>query len=57
MRPVQPISFSHPHDYDAATLDGILGVGRRHNRRRDITGAPLCRSDLYIQLLEARARR
>jgi hypothetical protein len=52
MRLVQLIYFSRPYDYDAATLDDILGVGRKHNRRRGITGALLCRSDIYIQMLE-----
>lgn len=52
MRLVQLIYYSRPFGYDAATLDDILGVGRKHNRRRGITGALLCRSDLYIQMLE-----
>lgn len=52
MRLVQLIYYSRPFGFDAATLDDILGVGRKHNRRRGITGALLCRSDLYVQLLE-----
>jgi len=52
MRLVQLIYYSRPFGYDAATLDDILGVGRKHNRLRGITGALLCRSDLYVQLLE-----
>jgi hypothetical protein len=52
MRIMQLIYHSRPFGYDAATLDDILGVGRKHNRLRGITGALLCRSDLYVQLLE-----
>lgn len=33
-------------------LSGILLDARRCNERDDITGALLCRSDLYLQLLE-----
>ena len=52
MRLIQLIYYSRPFGYDAATLDDILGVGRKHNRLRGITGALVCRSDLYVQMLE-----
>jgi hypothetical protein len=48
----QLIYASRPFGYDAQTLDDILGVGRKHNRLRGITGALICRSDLYVQFLE-----
>ena len=33
-------------------LAGILVQARRNNQRDDITGALICRHDLYIQLIE-----
>jgi hypothetical protein len=33
-------------------LAGILAVSRRNNPRDDITGALICRNDLYLQLIE-----
>lgn len=32
--------------------NGILMEGRRNNPRDSITGAPICRADLYPQLLD-----
>jgi hypothetical protein len=43
---------SRPFGYDAAMLGGILLAARRNNRRDDVTGALICRSDIYLQLLE-----
>ena len=48
----QLIYRSEPFGFDRATLAGILMTARRNNRRDDITGALLCRSDLYLQLIE-----
>ena len=33
-------------------LAGILSVARRNNPRDDISGALICRHDLYLQLIE-----
>ena len=48
----QLIYRSEPFGFDRAILAGILLTARRNNRRDDITGALLCRSDLYLQLIE-----
>ena len=36
-------------------LAGILSVARRNNPREGITGALICRHDLYLQLIEGPA--
>jgi hypothetical protein len=46
------IYTSRPFGFDAATLDGILMDARRANLRDRITGALICRADLYLQWLE-----
>lgn len=43
---------SRPFGYDAATLSGILLDARRLNARDDITGALVCRHDIFLQMLE-----
>jgi hypothetical protein len=43
---------SQPFGFDEATLRGILLDARRCNTRDGITGALVCRHDLYLQLLE-----
>jgi len=43
---------SRPFGFDAANLAGILIDARRCNDRDGITGALICRDDLYLQLLE-----
>lgn len=48
----QLIYASRPFGYDDAMLAGILLDARRCNERDDITGALICRADLYLQLLE-----
>lgn len=48
----QIIYRSQPFGFDNAMLAGILSSARRNNRRDDITGALICRHDLYLQLLE-----
>ncbi len=48
----QLIYSSQPFGYDAATLGGILVAARRNNRRDGLTGALICRHDIYLQLLE-----
>lgn len=43
---------SRPFGFDSPTLSGILLDARRCNDRDGITGALICRDDLYLQLLE-----
>lgn len=43
---------SQPFGFDEAMLNGILADARRCNVRDDITGALICRGDLYLQWLE-----
>ncbi|UZK70356.1 BLUF domain-containing protein [Sphingomonas sp. S1-29] len=51
----QLIYRSQPFGFDEAMLAGILSQARRNNRRDDITGALICRHDLYLQLIEGPA--
>ena len=48
----QLIYRSQPFGFDNATLAGILSSARRNNPRDDITGALICRHDVYLQLIE-----
>jgi hypothetical protein len=52
MRLIQLIYASRPFGFDAPTLNGILSDARRVNPQHDVTGALICRADLYLQLLE-----
>ena len=49
---VQLIYASRPFGFDNATLNAILIEARLSNPRRQITGALICRADIYLQLLE-----
>lgn len=49
---LQIIYSSQPFGYDEATLNGVLLDARRCNRRDGVTGALVCRQDIYLQLLE-----
>jgi hypothetical protein len=49
---IQLIYSSKPFGFDDAALNGILMFARRNNPREEITGALICRNDLYLQLLE-----
>jgi len=49
---IQLIYSSKPFGFDDAALNGILMFARRNNPREGITGALICRHDLYLQLLE-----
>ena len=51
----QLIYRSQPFGFDSAMLAGILVQARRNNRRDAITGALICRHDLYLQLIEGAA--
>jgi hypothetical protein len=48
----QLIYRSRPFGFDKAMLAGILLSARRNNVRDGITGALICRHDLYLQLIE-----
>ena len=48
----QIIYTSQPFGYDTAILSGVLLDARRCNERDGITGALICRRDIYLQLLE-----
>lgn len=52
---LQLIYASRPFGYDATMLTGILFDARRCNTRDGITGALICRDDLFLQLLEGPA--
>lgn len=49
---MQLVYASRPFGFDAPGLHVILRVARRNNTRDDVTGALICRGDLYLQLLE-----
>ena len=49
---IQLIYSSRPFGFDEAALNGILITSRWNNPRDAITGALICRQDLYLQLLE-----
>ncbi|WP_295313122.1 BLUF domain-containing protein [Roseobacter sp.] len=51
--PMQQIIYaSRPFGYSLDVLAGILATARLRNARYNITGALICRSDIYLQLLE-----
>jgi hypothetical protein len=49
---LQIIYSSQPFGYDAAILAGILMDARRCNARDGVTGALICRRDIFLQLIE-----
>jgi hypothetical protein len=49
---LQLIYASRPFGFEANILSSILIEARRCNVRDGITGALICRDDLYLQLLE-----
>ena len=49
---LQLIYASHPFGFNEGALASILATAQRCNARDDITGALICRADLYLQLLE-----
>jgi hypothetical protein len=55
-RLIQLVYISTPFGYDDTTLTGILLDARRYNSRDGVTGALVCRHDLFLQLLEGPAR-
>ncbi len=49
---VQLVYSSRPFGFDLSMLGNILMRSRRNNARDNITGALICRADLYLQWLE-----
>ena len=49
---IQLIYASRPFGFDDLALTGILATARRNNIRDGITGALICREDLFMQMLE-----
>lgn len=52
LNPFQIIYSSRPFGFDDAILSGILLDARRCNARDGISGALICRHDIYLQFLE-----
>ncbi len=46
---------SQPFGFDRAMLAGILSTARHNNSRDNISGALICRHDIYLQLVEGPA--
>ena len=53
----QVIYVSTPVGFNDEILDSILAQSQVNNRKNDITGALICRSDLYLQYLEGPAHK
>jgi Sensors of blue-light using FAD len=49
---MQLVYASTPFGFSNPLLNSILSVARRNNERDGITGALICRADLYLQMLE-----
>ena len=52
---LQLVYASRPFGFESGTLTAILFDSRRCNARDGITGALICRDDLFLQLLEGPA--
>lgn len=52
MRLFHIVYASQPFGFDWSILAGILLDARRCNKRDGVTGALVCRADIYLQLLE-----
>lgn len=48
----QLIYASRPFGYSTASLAAILAESRLRNAQADVTGALICRPDIFLQLLE-----
>ena len=53
---IQLVYASQPFGFDEASLRGNLMDARRCNARDGVTGTLLCRSDVYLQMLEGPER-
>jgi hypothetical protein len=49
---IQIVYSSRPFGFEESVLSSILFTARSRNTDDDITGALICRADLYLQLLE-----
>jgi Sensors of blue-light using FAD len=54
LREMQLIYASRPFGFDDLMLTSILSTSRRNNERDGITGALVCREDLFLQMLEGK---
>ena len=52
MKKFQLIYSSQPFGYNLEILSSILTTSRVNNKKRNITGALICREDIFLQLLE-----
>ena len=52
MKLMQLVYCSQPFGYSLEILSAILVASRANNRKNNITGALICRSDIFLQLLE-----
>ena len=52
MKLMQLVYCSQPFGFSLEILSAILVASRANNRKHDITGALICRSDIFLQLLE-----
>ena len=52
MKLTQLVYCSQPFGYSLEILSAILVASRANNRKHDISGALICRSDIFLQLLE-----
>ena len=52
MKLIQLVYCSQPFGYSLEILSAILVTSRANNRKNDISGALICRSDIFLQLLE-----
>ena len=52
MKLMQLVYCSQPVGFSLEILSAILVASRANNRKYDITGALICRSDIFLQLLE-----
>ena len=49
---MQLVYCSQPFGFSLEILSAILVASRANNKKHDITGALICRSDIFLQLLE-----
>jgi hypothetical protein len=49
---MQLIYVSRPFGFDAGMLDDILIAARHNNAKNGVTGALICRNDVFLQMLE-----
>ena len=52
MKLMQLVYCSQPFGFSLEILSAILVASRANNKKNDITGALICRSDIFLQLLE-----